>query len=119
MPAPATLYGLKNCDGCRRARKWFDAAGVAHDFRDIRERDNTTDVLARIRDHDDWPAFVNRRSTTWRSLPAAQREDLDRTRAMALLAEHPTLIKRPVIAIGETTLAGFDADAVEAALART
>ena len=115
---PATLYGLKNCDGCRRARKWFDAAGVSHEFLDIRESDHTRAVLERIRDHDDWLAFVNRRSTTWRSLPAAQREDLDRSRALALLAEHPTLIKRPVIAIGDATLAGFDADTVEATLAR-
>jgi arsenate reductase len=59
---------------------------------------------------------LNRRSTTWRGLSDADREGLDDSRATALMAQHPTLIKRPVIETGASTLIGFSKD-TERALA--
>ena len=112
------LYGLKNCDGCRKAMRALAARDVDVEFHDIREAANTTRVVAWIAEHADWQAFVNRRSTTWRNLPPEQREGLDKSRALALLEAHPTLIKRPVLRIGEHCMAGYREDAVDAALAR-
>ena len=112
------LYGLKNCDGCRKALKTLAARGDDVTFNDIREPANTQQVVAWIRDTDDPLAFVNKRSTTWRTLDASDKADLDVAGALPLLIKHPTLIKRPVLRIGTQTLAGFDEARVDAALGR-
>lgn len=91
------LYGLKNCDTCRKALKELGSASVTVVFHDIREDGPDEKQLAR------WLAIIGRdrllntRSTTWRSLNEAER--LVETDAMiiALLKKHPALIKRPVI----------------------
>ena len=108
------IFGLGNCDSCRKARRWFDAHGHAYDFADIREPGNADYVVTRIARADNWTAFVNRRSTTWRALPAGDKDDLNRQRALNLLRAHPTLIKRPVIVIGDDTCADHQASAVVA-----
>ncbi|MEL7216581.1 MAG: ArsC/Spx/MgsR family protein, partial [Pseudomonadota bacterium] len=90
-----TLHGLKTCDTCRKALKALEAAGSPVTFRDVRAGPVTAGELAA------WhaafgAALINTRSTTWRGLDAAQRARAEGDVA-ALLVEHPTLIKRPVI----------------------
>lgn len=110
------VYGLKNCDTCRKALKWMDANGVAHTFLDVRKDGVTAADIAR------WAAAVgvdvllNKRGTTWRGLDDAVREEASSTDgAVKLMAEHPALIKRPVFDDGKTVMVGFTKD-VEAAL---
>ncbi len=110
------LYGLKNCDGCRKAQKALEADGHSVIRHDIRDKLNTRRVVEWIAECENWDEFVNRRSTTWRGLGEAQKKNLSPVRAVTLLSEHPTLIKRPVLRIGQHTLAGYKADAVAAAL---
>ncbi|MGV6811609.1 MAG: arsenate reductase family protein [Brevirhabdus sp.] len=97
------LYGLKTCDTCRKAAKALEAAGKDVDIVDIRQDplDGRTRArfLAAFGD-----ALVNRRSTTWRGLSQSER-DAD---AEALLAMHPTLMKRPVIEDGQVLTLGWD-----------
>ncbi|MFK8016155.1 MAG: ArsC/Spx/MgsR family protein [Gammaproteobacteria bacterium] len=109
------LYGLKNCDGCRKALKTLAARGDAVEFHDIREPANTEKVVNWIGATDDPLRFVNKRSTTWRALSNNDKESLDALTALPLLLKNPTLIKRPVLRIGEQTLAGFDAARIDAA----
>ncbi|MGG7644424.1 ArsC/Spx/MgsR family protein [Rhodovulum sp. YNF3179] len=105
-----TLYGIKTCDTCRAARRALEAAGHAVVFHDIRAEPLAPAVRDRFLD-----AFggdlVNRRSATWRQLPAAERARAP----AALLAAHPTLMKRPVIDDGATLHLGWGRD-VQAAL---
>ena len=102
------LYGLKTCDTCRKARKWLDGHAT-YDYRDVRADGLTRELLddwfARV----DWQTLVNRRSTTWKSLSAAERENLSRESAVDLLIQNPTLLKRPVLDTGTALLVGFDA----------
>jgi arsenate reductase len=110
-----TLYGLKNCDTCRKARKWLSANHIEYRFHDIRADGLTRERIDGWVAQLGWQAVVNRRSTTWRQIPEAERGDLDAVRAAALMAAHPTLVKRPVIETRATTLIGFSED-TEAAL---
>ncbi len=105
-----TIYGLKACDTCRTAQRVLSAAGHDVTLRDVRVDPVTRDVLA------DWlarlgPGLVNRASTTWRGLPEAERarDPVD------LLADHPALMKRPVIVAGDAAHLGWTAP-VQAAL---
>lgn len=109
------LYGIGNCDSCRKARKWLDQTG-----RDFHWHDLRIDGLSRgsVRD---WieavglERLVNRRSATWRGLSEHERAGaMDPERAPELLARHPTLVKRPVIVAGNRVWAGFDDSVMEA-----
>lgn len=112
-----TLYGLSNCDTCRKARRWLDNAGIEHAFVDVREQGVDADQLDTWTQHTGWEALLNRRSRAWRELPDAERTELNTTKAIALMQAHPTLIKRPVLATGDDILVGFDESRYEMKLA--
>lgn len=113
----ATLYGLKNCDTCRKARQWLATAGIDHAFVDVREDGVDADRLADWVRAEGWQTLLNRRSRAWRELPEAEREGLDEARAIALMREHPTLIKRPVLELDTGLVVGFSGPRYEAAVA--
>ncbi|WP_300528286.1 ArsC/Spx/MgsR family protein [Maricaulis sp.] len=100
------LFGLKNCDGCKKAMKALDAAGIAYDFVDIRAEADLPARLPLWLDKAGAKALVNTRSTTWRGLDEVQRARAESDPA-GLLAENPTLIKRPVVETGEQVFAGW------------
>ncbi len=96
------LYGLPHCDSCRAARKALDAAGIAHEFIDLRAAPPDADTLGHWLDALGEQALVNRRSTTWRGLDETAR----RQPTLSLLAAEPTLIKRPVLTEGKRVHCG-------------
>ncbi|MBT8152957.1 arsenate reductase [Epibacterium ulvae] len=93
------LYGLKNCDTCRKALKLLPDAT----FVDVRGEGVPAEVLQQA--HAQFESkLLNTRSTTWRQL-----DEAERTKApLELLAEHPTLMKRPLIVDGVRMVLGFD-----------
>lgn len=106
-----TLYGIKNCDSCRNALKALKAEGRAHRFHDLRADGLSETEVQRWLAAAGWEKLLNRRGTTWRKLPEADRENLDDVKIKNLLLEHPTLIKRPVFEVGAEVVVGFDAAA--------
>jgi Spx/MgsR family transcriptional regulator len=113
MPA-FDIYGLKNCDTCKRARKELDAADVPYTFHDVREDVVTTAQVAGWAKSAGWEAMLNKSSTTWRAIPDTQKTGLTETKAVALMAANPALIKRPLIARGPTEVYVGWTDAVKA-----
>ncbi|WP_282127297.1 ArsC/Spx/MgsR family protein [Roseobacter litoralis] len=92
------LYGLKNCDTCRKAMKALPGAVLV----DVRSDGVPDSVLARA--HETFgDQLVNTRSTTWRSLD----EEARGRPALTLLKEHPALMKRPLIQQGDTLYLGW------------
>ncbi|MFC3230226.1 Spx/MgsR family RNA polymerase-binding regulatory protein [Marinibaculum pumilum] len=114
------MFGLKTCDTCRKARRWLDSQGVPYRAHDLREAPPTRNLLQQWLDAVGPERLVNRRSTTWRGLSeearAAAAPGADPETLLALLAEQPTLIKRPVFQRRTEVLVGFD-HAVRGALA--
>lgn len=104
------IYGLKNCDTCRKAVKLLEAGGAPYRFHDLRADGLPAERLALWLDKAGWETLLNRRSTTWRELPAAEKAGLDSARAAELLVRHPTLIKRPVVEAGDALLVGLAPD---------
>jgi arsenate reductase len=111
-----TLYGLKNCDTCRKARTWLDQRGLPHRFHDFRADGLDSELLEQFEQVLGWEALLNRRGTTWRVLPEADRADLDRGKALALMLAHPALVKRPLLVAEGRTLLGFSPDQYAKAL---
>ena len=91
-----TLYGIKNCDTVKKARKWLDDNGVEYRFHDFRSDGMDGVPLQQWIDEFGWQEVLNRRSTSWRALSEAQKAAMDDTAAVAIAQETPTLIKRPV-----------------------
>lgn len=109
-----TLYGIPNCDTCKKARKWLTERGIEHAFHDFRKDGLTRETVAGWTAELGLDVVVNRRGTTWRKLSDDDKARLDGA-PTDLLVENPTLLKRPVIDLGERRLVGFDA-AVQSAL---
>ena len=105
-----TLYGIKNCDTVKKARQWLDQHGIAYRFHDFRADGLTPAQLTDFTNRSDWSALLNRSSASWRQLSAEQQCDLTLEKAIALMLNTPTLIKRPVLDTGEQLLIGFKAD---------
>lgn len=100
-----TLYGLANCDTCRKARKWLDRFGVEHAFVDYREQRQSPETLVEWKDRlGGWDAMVNKSSTTWRTLPESRRTPQSDAEWKLLLREHPALVRRPVVVTGDGTV---------------
>jgi arsenate reductase len=104
-----TLYGIKNCDTVKKARKWLDDNGIAYRFHDFREDGLTMALLQHFAAHLDWSLLLNRSSTSWRQLSDEQKSDLSPDKAIQLMLNTPTLIKRPVLDTGGKLILGFTA----------
>lgn len=106
-----TIYGIPNCDTCKKARKWLNAKSIVHQFHDLRVDGLEEAVLIRWAKIAGWQKLLNTRSTTWRGIAESDRQDLNEKRALELMLQHPTLIKRPVLEMKKTVLVGFSDEA--------
>lgn len=104
------LYGIPNCDTVAKARRWLDEAGVDYQFHNFRVDGITAEQISRWCDRVDWTSLLNRRSTSWRKIPADQQKSIDRSSAIALMVDMPTLIKRPVLDSDDLLEVGFKAE---------
>jgi Spx/MgsR family transcriptional regulator len=84
--AIVTLYGLDNCDTCRKARNWLNRFGVEH-----------ATLKAWAAQLGGWDKLINRASTTWRTLPESRRTPGSDPEWTLLIKEYPALVKRPVV----------------------
>jgi Spx/MgsR family transcriptional regulator len=104
---PITVYGIKACDTMKKARAWLDSHGVAYAFHDYKAAGIARPVLEGWAREVGWETLLNRAGTTFRKLPEADKAGLTEAKAIALMAAHPSLIKRPVLERGGDLLVGF------------
>jgi arsenate reductase (glutaredoxin) len=103
-----TIYGIKNCDTMKKAFAWLDSHGVRHVFHDYKASGIDEARLKAWSKQVGWEVLLNTRGTTWRKLTPAQQENIDEAKAIRLMSENPSLIKRPVLDTGKALLVGFD-----------
>ncbi len=102
-----TLYGIRQCDTCRKAIQWLDQRGVEYRFHDLRTDGLDAGMIEDWLTHLPLSTLINRRSTTWRSLDKAAQERLSDGDWRELLPAHPTLIKRPLLRHAGTIVVGL------------
>ncbi|WP_028879999.1 ArsC family reductase [Terasakiella pusilla] len=108
------LVGLKNCDTCRKAKKWLESEGIDFQFHDVRQDGLTREDLAGWVKELGWEALLNKRGTTWRGLDDSVKEGVDEAKAIDLMVEHPALMKRPVFVTPKGVLLGFKQQQMDA-----
>lgn len=111
-----TLYGIRSCDTMRKARKWLDEQGKNYDFHDYKKAGIDQARLEQWCNEHGWETILNRAGTTFRRLDDASKADLDQAKAIALMIAQPSMIKRPVLDLGERTLVGFKAELYHSAI---
>ncbi|QYF85805.1 arsenate reductase [Brevundimonas sp. PAMC22021] len=109
------LYGIPNCDTVKKARVWLEQHGVSPVFHDYKKEGVDQAALEQWVDEHGWETVLNRAGTTFRKLPEEARVDLDRDRAIALMLNQPSMIKRPVLDLGGRRLVGFKPEIYAAA----
>jgi arsenate reductase len=115
MAKAVTIYGIRNCDTMKKARAWLDGRGVAYAFHDYKAAGIDRATLESWAKKAGWEVLLNRSGTTFRKLPDAAREDLTEAKAIGLMLDQPSMIKRPVLDIGGKLLVGFKPEQYEAA----
>ena len=109
------VYGIPNCDTVKKARKWLDAQGVDYAFHDYKKEGADHAKLRRWIAAAGVDTVLNRRGTTFRKLTDAEKADIDAEKAVTLLQQHPSMIKRPVVEHPGGVLIGFVEQEWEAA----
>ena len=102
-----TLYGIKNCDTVKKARRWLEQQDIDYHFHDFREDGLSPEVASAWIKELGWETVLNRRSTSWKSLSPEARESMDEEAALAAILAQPTLIKRPLLDTGHERHTGF------------
>jgi arsenate reductase len=112
-----TIYGIKNCDAMKKARAWLDKHGVDYAFHDYKTAGIERAQLEQWAKTVGWDTLLNRGGTTFRKLPDKDKNSLDAKKAIALMLEQPSMIKRPVLELGRgKLLVGFAPDTYSAAI---
>ncbi|MEI7873948.1 MAG: ArsC family reductase [Alphaproteobacteria bacterium] len=104
---PVTIYGIKNCDTMKKAGAWLDGHGVAYAFHDYKALGVARDVLQGWEKSVGWEVLLNRAGTTFRKLAEADKSNLTAAKAVTLMLAQPSMIKRPVLAVGGRLIVGF------------
>lgn len=110
------LYGIKNCDTMKKARAWLDEHHIAYVFHDYKVEGVDRARLLKWIDAVGWETLLNRAGTTFRKLPDEAKAGIDADRAVALMIDQPSMIKRPVIEAPGGVLVGFAAERYARAL---
>ena len=111
-----TIYGIKNCDTMKKARTWLDSHEVRYEFQDYKTSGIDATSLARWCAKVGWERLLNRSGTTFRKLPESRKADLTERKAVALMLEQPSMIKRPVLEMGARLVVGFKPEIYEQAI---
>ena len=102
-----TVYGIKSCDTCRKARKYLAENDIEFRFHDVRDDGLDIQMLERWSGRIEWQKLLNKQSLTWRKIPEVDRSGMTKDRAFALMLDQPTLVKRPVLESPEFMAVGF------------
>ncbi|MBT3062960.1 MAG: ArsC family reductase [Candidatus Thiodiazotropha sp.] len=102
------LYGIKNCDTMKKARRWLEDKDIAYSFHDFKREGVDERLLRQWVKMVGWEILLNRRGMMWRKLDDRVKADIDESSAIRIMLETPSIIKRPVLVEGESVHVGFN-----------
>jgi arsenate reductase len=104
------FYAYKNCDTCRKAKKYLDGKGVGYELIPIREQPPTKAELKTMLASQDGNVrkLFNTSGGDYKALNLKEKlPNMTKTEAIDLLSENGNLIKRPFVIVGDRGLVGF------------
>lgn len=107
------MYGIPNCDTIKKAKTWLADHNVEFEFHDYRKQGVPQDTLQHALNALGWETLLNKRGTTYKQLSEEQKASVSADTALALLTEHPAMIKRPLLLVEQDFHVGFKAPQYE------
>jgi Spx/MgsR family transcriptional regulator len=101
------LYGIKNCDSVKKARRWLEQNQIDYQFHDFRSDGLSEKQVIEWINILGWETLVNKRSTTWKALDDNVKNTMNTEKATVAILASPTLIKRPLLATKNQLNVGF------------
>lgn len=102
------MYGIPNCDTIKKTKRWLELHGIAYQFHDVKKEAVDANLLRQWLKHVSWQQLLNKRGLTWRGLRDEDKVELDEEKAISLLCQYPSMIKRPVLLHDQGVTVGFD-----------
>lgn len=106
------VYGIPNCGSVKKARVLLEEQGKSYEFIDFKKQPPSTQLINTWVSEAGLERVLNKRGTTWRKLDDVQKAQTQQSDLIELMAQQPSLIKRPIIETGTTLLVGFDAEKI-------
>jgi Spx/MgsR family transcriptional regulator len=107
------LYGIKNCDSVKKARKWLVENNLSYQFHDFRSDGINEEMLQNFIAASSWEVLLNKRSTRWKQLDPINKESITEKKVITLMLAAPTLIKRPVLVSEDYFFVGFNLESYQ------
>lgn len=101
------MYGIPNCDTVKKARVWLEKHKVAYEFHDYKKAGIDAATLKQWCKEFGYEQVLNQRGTTWRKLDESVRDGITEAKAIKLMQEQPSVIKRPLVDTGKRLVLGF------------
>jgi arsenate reductase (glutaredoxin) len=105
-----TMYGIRNCDTIKKARAWLEENKIGYIFHDYKKEGIYQSQLLQWCDEIDFNELLNRRGTTWRKLSDPEKEDVDQAKAISIMLNNTSIIKRPILVTPKHLIVGFNLD---------
>ena len=102
------MYGIKNCDTIKKARRWLEENNISYIFHDYKKSGIDETLLKAWCTSLGWENILNKRGTTWRKLPEESKNTINESNAIKIMALNTSIIKRPILEIDEKKIVGFD-----------
>ncbi len=102
-----TLYGIPNCNTVKKARDWLTANNIEFQFHNFKKDGLEQATLEQWVNSLGWEILLNKRGTTWRKLSDDMKADIDQAKAISIMLDNSSIIKRPVLDIDGDFHVGF------------
>ena len=102
-----TLYGIPNCNTVSKARKWLTENNIDYHFHNFKKDGLDQQTIDKWVAALGWEVLLNKRGTTWRKLSDEMKADIDRDKAVSIMLDNTSIIKRPVLDMDDTFHVGF------------
>lgn len=103
-----TVYAIPNCNTVKKARTWLEENEIDYEFHNYKKLGIDQQTLEQWVAELGWETVVNRKGMTWRKLDEQTREQMDETKAIEIMLANQSIIKRPLIVMGDKKILGFN-----------
>ena len=102
------MYGINNCDTIKKAKAWLNEHHIDFDFHDYKKLGIEHSQLTLWVQQLGWEQLINKRGTSWRKLDESSKQNMDDQLAVTVMMDNPSIIKRPLLVMGEQKILGFN-----------
>lgn len=95
------MYGIQNCNTVKKACVWLEEHHKSFEFHNYKKEGISESILNEWIQKAGVEQLLNKRGTTWKKLDAGQKESINDQKALVIMLDNPSIIKRPVLVLND------------------